>query len=82
MIVLQMVMITHAMAASLPSGLYVMDSGAEEHGFREINLFTNVQTSTSMSLQTADGIPVPAHVSSTESIMLLEVNSSRSQASF
>ena len=60
-----MIMLTHVMAASVSGNMYVMDSGAEEHVSREINIFTNIRTVARVPLQTADGTPMPTHVSGT-----------------
>ena len=58
-------MLTHVMAASVPGDMYIMDSGAEEHVFREIDIFTDLRTGASVPLQTADGTEMKAHVSGT-----------------
>ena len=52
---LVVVMLTHVIAASVPGDMYVMDSGAEEHVSREVDIFTNVNTGASVPLQTAAG---------------------------
>ena len=41
-----MIMLTHVMAASVPGNMCVMDSGAEEHDSREINIFTDMPVAT------------------------------------
>ena len=58
-------MLTHVMAASVPGNTYIMDSGAEEHVSREVDIFTYVITGASVPLQTADGTAMKAHVSGT-----------------
>jgi hypothetical protein len=58
-------MLTHVMAATVPGNMYIMDSGAEEHVSREIDIFTDLRTGASVPLQTADGTEMKAHVSGT-----------------
>ena len=55
-------MLTHVMAASVPGNMYIMDSGAEEHVSREVDIFTDVNTGASVPLQIADGTEMKAHV--------------------
>ena len=62
---LLVIMLTHTMAASVPGNMYVMDSGAEEHVSREVDIFTNVNTGACVLLQTVDGTQMKAHGSGT-----------------
>ena len=58
-------MLMHAMVVSMPGNMYTMDSGAEEHVSQEVDIFTDMNTGTSVPLQTADGTQMKAHVSGT-----------------